>query len=122
MTAWFHVTMDSLVEKAILVHVNDNRAYKFRECGQGLYYLDTEHLVKLPKPNSTKNQLTSTLFSQLYPIIRNNSHAWKSKERIKRMTLTKSWAGHLIKPSSLPSNETESSTAPSQQMTCAEMQ
>ena len=52
--AQFCITMDSLVEKVILVHVNDDMVYKFMECGQGLYYLDTKHLDKLPKPNSTK--------------------------------------------------------------------
>ena len=37
------------------------------------------------------------------------------------MTFNKSWTGHMIKPSSLTSKETKSSTAPSQQMTCAEL-
>jgi len=52
--ARFHITMDSLVEKAILVLADDDMVDEFRECGQGLYYLNTEHPDKLPKPNSTK--------------------------------------------------------------------
>lgn len=39
----FRVTMDSAVERAMIVHTGDGSFMKFRECGDGLYYFDTQN-------------------------------------------------------------------------------
>ena len=33
--------MDSMLEKAIIVHLPDDKQVKFDECSDGLYYLNT---------------------------------------------------------------------------------
>ena len=47
------ITMDTHVEKAILLHVN-GQTYKFLECQDGLYFYDTKHL-----PNHSNNMLSN---------------------------------------------------------------
>eukprot|EP00957_Ditylum_brightwellii_P064436 4890262-Ditylum_brightwellii.AAC.1 len=36
-----HLTMNTLEECAILVHFDDGKVIKFKECDDGLYYFDT---------------------------------------------------------------------------------
>ena len=47
------ITMDTHVEKAILLHVN-GQTYKFLECQDGLYFYDTKHL-----PNHSNTMLSN---------------------------------------------------------------
>eukprot|EP00957_Ditylum_brightwellii_P096269 7332464-Ditylum_brightwellii.AAC.1 len=35
-----HLTMNTLEERAILVHLDDGKVIKFKECDDGLYYFD----------------------------------------------------------------------------------
>ena len=37
----FQVTMDTTVENSMNVHVSDHQVLKFKQCGNGLHYLDT---------------------------------------------------------------------------------
>eukprot|EP00957_Ditylum_brightwellii_P034064 2580467-Ditylum_brightwellii.AAC.1 len=36
-----HLTMNTLEEHGILVHFDDSKVIKFKECDDGLYYFDT---------------------------------------------------------------------------------
>ena len=40
----FRVTMDTTVENCMKVHVSDHHILKFKQCGDGLHYLDTSTL------------------------------------------------------------------------------
>ena len=64
-TKRFRVTMESEVEKAMLVHVSKDKAYKFRECGQGLYFLDVHHPdtvnLKITKSNVNEYSFLNTV-------------------------------------------------------------
>ncbi len=42
----YRVTMDTDVEPAMIVHLNNNVSHKFTKCGSGLYYTDTSQLVQ----------------------------------------------------------------------------
>ena len=37
---YFHVTMDTKEYHTMLVHYIKDKAYRFKDCGKGLYYLD----------------------------------------------------------------------------------
>jgi len=55
--AWFHVTMDSLVEKTILVHVNNDMVYKFKEYEQVyIWILNTWINYQNPIPQKIVNE------------------------------------------------------------------
>ena len=38
--SYFHVTMDTNDDHAMLVHLSKYKAYCFKECGNGIYSLD----------------------------------------------------------------------------------
>jgi hypothetical protein len=49
----FQITMDTTKERAMLLHVSDDNIIKFTECGNGLYYFDTDS-------NNTSCQVSHT--------------------------------------------------------------
>eukprot|EP00957_Ditylum_brightwellii_P029029 2193201-Ditylum_brightwellii.AAC.1 len=59
-----HLTMNTLKERAILVHLSDDKVIKFKECDDGLYYFDTAaplaHFVGV----TSNNGVISYLFLQ----------------------------------------------------------
>ena len=40
----FRVTMDTMVEHSMNMHVSDHHVLKFKQCGEGLHFLDTATL------------------------------------------------------------------------------
>ena len=40
----FRVTMDTTVEHSMNIHVSDHQVLKFKQCGEGLHFLDTSTL------------------------------------------------------------------------------
>ena len=52
----FRVTMDTTVEHSMNVHLSDNHVLKFKQCGDGLHFLDTSTLGNsVFSSNSTVN-------------------------------------------------------------------
>ena len=76
-TSKYRLTMDSLVEDAILVHLQNDQEIKFTCCGHGLYYFDTANTihVEMSKYNIIDNETidkykisaTGYSFSPLFP-------------------------------------------------------
>ena len=42
-SSYFCVTMDNKEDHAMLVHYIKDKAYSFKECGKGMYYLDVSN-------------------------------------------------------------------------------
>ena len=57
-TSKYRLTMDSLVEDAILIHLQNDQEIKFTCCGHGLYYFDTANTihVEMSKYNIIDNE------------------------------------------------------------------
>ena len=49
-TSKYHVTMDSIVEDAIVIHFGSNQNIKFTRCGNGQYYFDTVNILHMETP------------------------------------------------------------------------
>ena len=61
---YFCVTMDSREDHAILFHYIDKKAYRFKECGRVLYYLD----VYNPEIITLKTERGDTDYYYLYNV------------------------------------------------------
>ena len=46
----FKITMDTSIDRAMTVHINEHTLLRFQECSDGLYYLDTSTIA--PKDNN----------------------------------------------------------------------
>ena len=59
---YFRVTMDTKENHTILFHCSEDKAYRFKECGKGLYYLD----ISNPEIITLTNDRGDTNYSFLY--------------------------------------------------------
>ena len=41
----FKITMDTSIDRAMTVHINEHTLLRFQECSDGLYYLDTSTIA-----------------------------------------------------------------------------
>ena len=63
----FRVTMDTGSEKAMLVHVSEQKAFHFKECGIGLYHININDLDIVLESKKTKEIVAKT------PVVRFNT-------------------------------------------------
>ena len=71
------ITMDTLKERAILVHLND-KIIKFQECNDGLYYFDTAALLDQTVEVTYKQNIRDYFYLQTVA----ESNRFYSKEEI----------------------------------------
>ena len=75
-----NITTDTAVERAMIVHIN-GRSLKFKECNQGLYYLE----LSTYKLNSTINDYSTLSTCKNVNLLQsiNNNKSIYTKEEIK---------------------------------------
>ena len=93
-----HVTMDTLKEKAMLVHLLEGKKKKFRECDEGLYFYDTSS-------NNNKNKYKVNKYSKkcqrqgsLFTTIEENKIMF-TKEQINKADFARSLQEQMQWPS-----------------------
>ena len=84
------ITMDSMVEKAIIVHTPDGKMLKFSECSDGLYFYDTSNRNK--SQVNDYSELSSMIF--LLNSVPNNIKNY-SKRQVERAIVARK-VHHLI--------------------------
>ena len=83
------ITLDTSVEKAMLVHMND-KVVKFRECKDGLYYLKMENFnIDNYKNKSTVNHYSHASNNICLVTTVENNKSFFSKKQIKMAELAK---------------------------------
>eukprot|EP00957_Ditylum_brightwellii_P029862 2259264-Ditylum_brightwellii.AAC.1 len=75
-----HLTMNTLEERAILVHLDDDKVIKFKECDDGFYYFDTAAPLDHSVGVTSNNGVIDHLFLQTVA----ENLEYYSKQEIKR--------------------------------------
>lgn len=97
------VTMDSVADRALFVHLDNGKIIKFKECTSGLYYCDARGLtIKAP--------VTDYSLLQTVKIINLSSQNKKSKERTRLENYILKLVGLALQNSSTTSPTTSSKT------------
>ena len=81
------LTMDTDIERAIVLHYN-NKQIRFRECYDGLYYLDVRHIKDITEPTHSDHNdsnacvipYSNSSSKQFLQTVHNNSQLYTKKE------------------------------------------